>query len=194
VDRPLRLKNLDEALAELARLSQAPAIQPHTTWKWGQPLTHLAQSIENSMSGFPETKSALIQRTVGATAFGIFAWRGPMRHPLDDPIPGAPALVANTDAAAALTRLPTAVQAFRDHADTAAALCLRRTAQSRMRTGSRHATGQPLLCVHRLKVTQRLNPRTKVSKRNAHHRSIESRQTSPPQRLLRTRLNWRLRP
>ena len=115
MDRQLSFTTLDEALAELARLSQAPSVQPHTTWNWGQTLTHLAQSIEYSMSGFPEAKSALFQRTVGAAAFGVFAWRGRMSHPLDDPIPGAPALVADTDTAAALTRLQNAAQAFRGH-------------------------------------------------------------------------------
>ncbi len=116
MDRQLSFTTLDEALAELTRLSQASTIQPHTTWNWGQTLTHLAQSIEYSMSDFPEAKSALLQRTVGAAAFGVFAWRGRMSHPLDDPIPGALALVADTDATAALARLKTAAQAFRDHA------------------------------------------------------------------------------
>ena len=108
---------MDEALAELTRLAQAPALQPHTLWNWGQTLTHLAQSIEYSMSGFPQARSALFQRTVGAAAFGVFTWRGRMSHPLDDPIPSAPALPADTDTdtAATLARLQTAAQAFRDH-------------------------------------------------------------------------------
>ena len=117
MDRQLSFKTLDEALAELTRLAQAPALQPHTLWNWGQTLTHLAQSIEYSMSGFPQARSALFQRTVGAAAFGVFTWRGRMSHPLDDPIPGAPALPADTDTdtAATLARLQTAAQAFRDH-------------------------------------------------------------------------------
>lgn len=115
-DRQLSFKTLDEALAELTRLAQAPSLQLHTPWNWGQTLTHLAQSIEYSVSGFPEAKSALFQRTVGAAAFGVFAWRGRMSHPLDDPIPGAPALPTDADTAAALARLQTAAQTFRDHA------------------------------------------------------------------------------
>ena len=91
-------RQFDEAQAELTRLAQAPTMQQHTTWNWGQTLTHLAQSIEYSMSGFPEAKSALFQRTVGATAFNVFAWRGRISHPLDDPIPGAPLSLPTSEA------------------------------------------------------------------------------------------------
>jgi hypothetical protein len=115
MDRQLSFKTLDAALAELTRLAQAPTLTPHTAWNWGQTLNHLAQSIEYSMTGFPEAKSALFQRTVGATAFQVFAWRGRMSHPLDDPIPGAPSLGPGTDTAAALARLQNAVHAFQQH-------------------------------------------------------------------------------
>jgi hypothetical protein len=115
MDRQLRFSTLDPALTELTRLAEAPALSAQTPWNWGQTLVHLAQSIEYSMVGFPEAKSALFQRTVGAAAFGVFAWRGRMSHPLDDPIPGAPALAADTDVSAALTRLHTAVLVFHAH-------------------------------------------------------------------------------
>jgi hypothetical protein len=115
MDRQLSFKTLHEAMAELTRLAQAPRLTPHTPWNWGQTLHHLAQSIEYSIAGFPEPKSALFQRTVGSAAFNVFAWRGRMSHPLDDPIPGAPSLGAGDDAAAALARLQAAMQTFAQH-------------------------------------------------------------------------------
>lgn len=112
VDRQLRFARLDEALAEAQRLAAAPALAARTAWALGPTLAHCAQSIEFSMTGFPQPKSALFQRTVGAAAFGVFAWRGRMSHDLAEPIPGAPALDAGLDTASALQRLQAAVEAF----------------------------------------------------------------------------------
>ena len=63
----------------------------------GAVFEHLAQSIDMSLDGFPEPKSALFQNTVGAAAFAVFKWRGKLNHGLTDPIPGAPALAQAED-------------------------------------------------------------------------------------------------
>jgi hypothetical protein len=73
----------------------------------------LRQSIEYSMTGFPQAKPQIFQRTVGALAFGIFAWRGRMTHDLAEPIAAAPSLDANSAAAAVIAPLRRAIQAFR---------------------------------------------------------------------------------
>lgn len=112
-DRQLQFASLEEALAELARLDPAAALPPATAWNWAQTLHHCAQSIEYSMTGFPEPKSALFQRTVGAAAFQVFSARGRMSHNLAEPIPGAPALPADADVAQAVQRLQQAVTGFR---------------------------------------------------------------------------------
>lgn len=112
LDRGLRLATLEEAAAELARLARAQALESGTAWSWAQTLAHCAQSIEYSMSGFPQPKPALFQRSIGAAAFGVFSWRGRMTHDLTEPIPGAPTLDAAGDAAAALARLRAALDAF----------------------------------------------------------------------------------
>jgi hypothetical protein len=111
-DRQLRFVSLAEALRERARLAQPRALEPATAWTWSQTLVHCAQSIEYSMAGFPEARSALFQRTVGAAAFHVFAWRGRMTHDLGEPIPGAAPLPPGQDVAAAVERLERAVQAF----------------------------------------------------------------------------------
>ncbi|MFT4242825.1 MAG: DUF1569 domain-containing protein [Acidovorax sp.] len=118
-DRKLAFATLAEAMREVDRLSAAPVqpLDPATAWNWQQTLEHCAQSIEYSLQGFPQPKSALFQRTLGAAAFSVFAWRGRMRHDLAEPIPGAPALDALApDAATALPRLRAAAQAFTAHA------------------------------------------------------------------------------
>lgn len=113
-DRGLTFATLAAAEEELARLVQARELASSAAWSWAQTLAHCAQSIEFSMSGFPQSKSELFQRTVGSAALGVFAWRGRMTHNLAEPIPGAPALDAASDPAQALTRLRDAVTAFRN--------------------------------------------------------------------------------
>ena len=105
-------------MGEVERLNAASvhALEPATAWTWAQTLVHCAQSIEYSLHGFPSPKSALFQNTLGAAAFKVFALRGRMSHNLAEPIPGAPALDAQTtDASAAMARLRQAVQGFALH-------------------------------------------------------------------------------
>ncbi|MEH0167803.1 DUF1569 domain-containing protein [Paucibacter sp. JuS9] len=83
-----------------------------TSWALTQILQHLAQSIEYSMSGFPEPKSRFFQVTAGNTAFAFFDARGKMSHSLEDPIPGAPALDANHSVKGSIQRLLDAMNAF----------------------------------------------------------------------------------
>jgi len=111
-DRALTLASLDDATNELARLSQARAFEPTTAWTWSQTLQHGAQSIEYSMAGYPQPRSELFQRTLGAAAIKVFAWHGRMTHDLGEPIPGAPALMAATGVDLSTLRLQQAVDAY----------------------------------------------------------------------------------
>ena len=116
MDRQLVFASLDQALHELDRLAQASTLKSNAAWTLPQTLVHCAQSIEYSLTGFPQSKSPLFQSTAGALAFRAFAWRGRMRHDLAEPIPGAPALGADTELAVGLARLQQAVRTF--HATT----------------------------------------------------------------------------
>lgn len=113
-DRQLIFTSLDDALNELIRMTHAEALKPATAWSWSQTLNHCAQSIEYSMAGFPQLKSSIFQRTVGKTAFNVFAARGRMSHNIGEPIPGAPLLDPNTDIAMAVSRLKQAVLDFKN--------------------------------------------------------------------------------
>ncbi|BCL95161.1 DUF1569 domain-containing protein [Ralstonia pseudosolanacearum] len=111
-------RSLSDVDATLARLASYPpsvnSDRSNSGWshRWGAMLVHLAQSIEYSMHGFPESKSALFQKTVGAIAFAFFNARGRMSHDLNAPIPGAPDIDPTTPAEVAITRLRTAMASF----------------------------------------------------------------------------------
>jgi len=113
IDRRLLFTSLDDALQEADRLTKAIVLKRGTVWTWPQTLIHCAQSIEYSMTGFPQARSLLFQRTIGAAAFGAFSWRGCMTHDLAEQIPGAPSIDATTDTALAMARLLRAVRDFR---------------------------------------------------------------------------------
>lgn len=128
-DRQLVFGTIAEAMKEVERLAAASVrpLEPATAWNWSQTLEHCAQSIEYSLHGFPSPKSAWFQNTLGATAFRLFALRGRMSHNLAEPIPGAPALLADPFAApgepgalgassAAMARLRQAAGDFAGHA------------------------------------------------------------------------------
>jgi hypothetical protein len=98
------------ALTALDALLTTP-LKSTGTWTLPQVLEHCAQSIEGSLSGFPQMKSAWFRATAGAAAFSVFSARGAMRHPLADPIPGTAPLTAN-ELEAPLNRLVTAFKTF----------------------------------------------------------------------------------
>jgi hypothetical protein len=105
-------QSLDESLRWLDSLERAAGVKTLGAWPMGAVLEHLAQSIEMSMDGFPEPKSALFQQTAGSAAFAFFKWRGRMSHGLAEPIPGAPGLAAGVDWKPAAARLRQAITRF----------------------------------------------------------------------------------
>jgi len=84
-------------------------------WPLPMVLNHLAQSIEYSIDGYPELKSALFRSAIGSVAFAVFEARGKMGHSLNEPIPGAPALDAKEPLEPARARLLAALQRFEAH-------------------------------------------------------------------------------
>ncbi|MEO1573397.1 MAG: DUF1569 domain-containing protein [Pseudomonadota bacterium] len=104
-----------DALAALDRLERAEVVRSVGTWSPYRVFNHLAQSVELSLTGYPEHKPALFKRTVGRTAFAVFRKRGKMHHGLDEAIPGAPALDADGPLPDAIERLRRALLAFDAH-------------------------------------------------------------------------------
>jgi hypothetical protein len=113
--RNLRFSNLDEALAEIEKIQKASSVSSNGVWNPSQVFAHLAQSIDYSISGYPENKPAFFRKTIGRIVLRKFLGAGQMSHGLADAIPGAPALdpgLSLTDAAA---RLKSSIAAFRAH-------------------------------------------------------------------------------
>lgn len=77
--------------------------------------THLKQSVDYSMQGYPSLKPAWFQHTVAATAFFAFETAGAMHHGLAEPIPGAPPIAADGDSPQALSELINSLERFVAH-------------------------------------------------------------------------------
>lgn len=109
------LQSIPQVLQWLDALTQAQEVRSTGTWPLVAVMEHMAQSVEMSLDGFPQHKSAWFQSTVGAAAFALFQWRGSMRHGLDEPIPGAPALTMQGGWKVTAERLRTALLRFDAH-------------------------------------------------------------------------------
>ena len=106
-----RFASMDAALKTLEQLKTAA---PRMTGAWDLPhvLHHVAQSIEYSMTGFPASKPAWFQATLGAYAFALFNASGQMTHSLTEPIPGAPDIAQGQPLAPAVEHLVAALRTF----------------------------------------------------------------------------------
>jgi hypothetical protein len=88
----------------------------HTgAWSLSQMLQHVAQSIDCSIDGYPQLRSALFRKAIGGVAFAAFQARGRMSHALDEPIPGTPALDAQLALPSAISRAQIALRRFEAH-------------------------------------------------------------------------------
>jgi Protein of unknown function (DUF1569) len=103
--------SLDSTLAQLKTMT-GKALRGSGQWTPAHVFNHNAQSIDFSMTGFPQAKSALFQSTVGAAAFSVFAAKREMRHNLAEAIPGAPDIPNNNETDAAIARLIDSIQRF----------------------------------------------------------------------------------
>lgn len=81
-------------------------------WSPFQVFTHLAQSIDYSMTGFPRMKSPVFRHTAGRLAWFAFSTAGAMTHDLAAPIPGAPAIPRDGPTAEAIGRVLAALDRF----------------------------------------------------------------------------------
>ena len=102
------------SLQTLHRLMNAE-INTLGDWDIYQILVHAAQSIEFSMTGFPEHKSALFKSSAGKLAFAAFSAKGEMAHGLSEAIPGAPVIEAEGDINYAYQRLRQSMITFANY-------------------------------------------------------------------------------
>jgi hypothetical protein len=102
------------AMRSLEQLEARP-VRSSGAWDGPHVLHHFAQSVEYSMTGFPELKPAWFRASVGPLAFALFSWRGRMSHGLDQPIPGAPDIAQGQPLPAAVEHAVMALQSFERH-------------------------------------------------------------------------------
>jgi hypothetical protein len=105
---------VDAALAKVKSLYNGP-VSYSGEWNPYQVFSHCAQSVEYSMTGYPEQNSDLFKNTVGQVVFSIFSSKGKMTHNLSEPIPGAPAFATDKDIKIALFRLEKSLVAFKEY-------------------------------------------------------------------------------
>lgn len=107
---PVKL-TISSALEKIELLS-SQSLNSTGAWKPYAILTHCAQSVECSMLGYPIQQPDIYKATIGKLAFSLFSTFGSMKHPLDEPIPGAPELEDSGSLDKAFARLKKAYSDF----------------------------------------------------------------------------------
>ncbi|MFS1423004.1 DUF1569 domain-containing protein [Shewanella sp. 10N.286.48.B5] len=123
--RPLTIDNILSQIAQLLAAAvignnpeQAAKATLSTTsagWDLNQIFTHCAQSVEYSMTGYPQQKAEIFKHTIGASAFALFSAKGKMTHNLAEVIPGAPLISKQADYLLALKRLQQSLVDFQQY-------------------------------------------------------------------------------
>lgn len=103
-----------EALRDELAALYAGRLTAQGRWSPAEILAHCAQSVEYSLTAYPQLKPWLVRRLIGPRVLAGFRRQGRMRHDLAAPVPGAPAL-DERDAGLALQRLIAAIDAFLRH-------------------------------------------------------------------------------
>lgn len=111
IDENTKPLTIDAAITLIQSLSDQ-RLSHLGEWNPTQIFNHCAQSVEFSMSGFPEHKSEVFKNTVGQIAFSAFSAKGKMTHSLNEFIPGAPLLGLENNLEKAIERLKKSMLSF----------------------------------------------------------------------------------
>lgn len=113
--RNLIFNSLNEVISFLDKISKLENPKISGEWDINQVLHHCAQSIEYSITGYPENKNILIQKTIGKIVLHKFLSQGFMSHNLNDPIPGAEILPPpSNDFNLGIQRLISSIENFKN--------------------------------------------------------------------------------
>lgn len=111
--RNLKFSSLDQVLAELALLEANAPVALQQPWSLYKILNHAAQSMEYSMTGYPQLDPAARQ-TLARLVFNYFRSQGFMNHDLGAPVPGAPEIPDDGPLEDGYLRLRNAISDFRN--------------------------------------------------------------------------------
>ena len=139
-----KVQSLDDSLRWLDRLEGAAGVKAIGAWPMAAVLEHLAQSIEMSMDGYPQSKSRCSRVRRAAPPLPISSGAVACSHDLAEPIPGAPALDRGSRLEARRAApAPSRHALQRLQRRTPAALRLRAPQQGGIRAGAQPAHRQP---------------------------------------------------
>lgn len=107
----LQLASLDEVKKELLQLEGNEDI-PTSQWPLYEILAHCAQTIEYSMTGYPQLKPKLVRNTIGRVVIRKFLKQGFMKHNLTAHVPGGAKLKTSGTAKEGMELLRQAIDTF----------------------------------------------------------------------------------
>lgn len=113
----LVLHNLNDALIALDRLEHL-RVTSASPWSLYRLLHHCAQTIDYAMTGYPASKPVWFQRIIGKLVLHRFMRQGYMRHNLQAPVPGSPALLHEGTAQEGIALLRQTIHRFQQYRGT----------------------------------------------------------------------------
>lgn len=84
----MQFKSLADVTKELLAMDEHDAIKTKQ-WPLYEILAHCAQTIEYSMTGYPQMKPKIVRKTIGRIAIKKFMKQGFIKHNLTEHVPGA---------------------------------------------------------------------------------------------------------
>lgn len=111
--RNLRFTTVNDVLAELALIESNPPVQMQQEWTLYKVLNHTAQSMEYSMTGYPQMDPPSRQ-ALAKLVFNFFRKQGYMNHDLGAPVPGAPEIPDDGPLEDGFQRLRNAISDFQN--------------------------------------------------------------------------------
>lgn len=103
------------ALLAFLRSLDASLLTSETNWSVAKTFHHMTQSVDYSITGYPQHKPDWFKSSLGAAAFAVFAAKRTMVHNLEEAIPGAPDAPKNLTASQAISQLIAALERFHTH-------------------------------------------------------------------------------
>ncbi|MEO3945828.1 DUF1569 domain-containing protein [Gorillibacterium sp. CAU 1737] len=103
--------SLDAVKKELLSLEGSDAVSTKQ-WPLYEILAHCAQTIEYSMTGYPQMKPKLVRKTVGRMVIRKFLKQGFMKHDLTAHVPGGAKLKPQGTVQEGVELLQQAIDAF----------------------------------------------------------------------------------
>ncbi|MGN7762970.1 DUF1569 domain-containing protein [Paenibacillus sp. 22594] len=107
----VQFKSLNDVKKELLIMEGYDVI-PTKQWPLYEILAHCAQTIEYSMTGYPQLKPRIVRKTIGRIVIRKFLKQGHMKHDLTAHVPGAAKLEKQGTVKEGIGLLLRAIDAF----------------------------------------------------------------------------------